>query len=347
MLRTIFTLFLLGLTSLPGQSTPLALEEWKLALAGDIMLGSDFPENRLPPNQGAGLLDAAASSLQWADIAIGNHEGTLTSGGVSSKQGCTRCYAFRTPPSFAHLLRQAGFDAMSMANNHARDFGQQGLVNTEQALAKAGISSTGWAGSSPAFINHAGRRACLLAYAPNRGMNDIRNISVMTQHVRQARSQCHLVIVSFHGGAEGASKTSTPMGVETYLGENRGDVRAFSRSAIDAGAHLVFGHGPHVPRGMELYQGHMIAYSLGNFMTYGGMNVSGVLGQAPLLLVKLDGQGRVINGRILSFRQTRMSPLGLDPNMEAAKTMIRMTQKDFGGGNLVFTHDGGFFPKQN
>lgn len=321
--------------------------EWKIALAGDIMLGSDHPQPNLPANQGRGLLDQARQSLMWADVAIGNHEGTMTSGGTSSKAGCSRCYSFRTPPSFALRLREAGFDAMSMANNHARDFGQKGLDDTQQALLQAGIASTGWQQSTPAIIYHAGRKACLLAYAPNRGMNDIRNIGLMTQQVRQARTQCNLVIVSFHGGAEGADKTSTPMGVEVYLGENRGDVRLFSRSAIDAGAHLVFGHGPHVPRGMELYRGHLIAYSLGNFMTYGGMNVSGVLGQAPLLLVKLDEHGRLINGRVVSFRQNRMSPLSVDPDMAAAKTMIRMTQQDFDGGGLEFTHDAGFYPARN
>lgn len=340
---------ILWLATLLFFTTPAGAEdrvsgEWRLAMAGDIMLGSDYPDNGLPPHQGRGLLDAAQPSLAWADLALGNLEGVLAQDGMAGKQGCTRCYVFRTPPEFAHRLKEAGFDGMSLANNHARDFGEEGLQQSQQALIQAGMRGTGWIGSAPAMFDHIGRRACLLAYAPNRGMNDIRDIPTMQAHVARAKTQCHLVVVSFHGGAEGQDKAHTPIGFEMYLGENRGDVRSFSRAAIDAGAHVVFGHGPHVPRGMELYNGHLIAYSLGNFMTYGGMSVAGISGQAPLVLVRLDGQGKLISGRIVSFRQTRKQPLRLDPDAGAARTIMTYTQSDFAGGRLAFTADAGFRP---
>lgn len=318
--------------------------EWRLAMAGDIMLGSDYPRASLPPAQGRGLLDAAAPSLQWADVAIGNLEGTLASGGVTSKQGCGKCYAFRTPPEFAWRLQEAGFDAMSQANNHANDFGARGLAQTTAALQAAGMVGTGWQGSRPAIIERQGRRLCLLAFAPNRGMNDLRDIAGAAGMVRQAKIACDLVVVSFHGGAEGSDKVRTPKGTETYLGENRGNVRAFARAMIDAGAGLVFGHGPHVPRGMELYRGHLVAYSLGNFMTYGGMSVTGVLGQAPLLLARVDSQGRLLSGRIVSFRQSPRAPVAPDPEQRAARTVVAATQADFSGGDLEFFDDGGFRP---
>lgn len=333
-----------GLGSDPALAQP-APAGWKLAMAGDIMLGNDHPQPSLPPNQGRGLLAAATPSLTWADVAIGNLEGTLAHGGTSSKQGCAKCYAFRTPPAFASRLAEAGFDLMSLANNHARDFGDDGLRQTVQALAHVGVAGTGWAGSGPASIERHGQRLCLLAFAPNRGMNDIRDVGGAARQVQSARQYCHLVVVSFHGGAEGSDKVRTPLGEETYLGENRGNVRRFSRAMIDAGAHVVFGHGPHVPRGMELYKGHLIAYSLGNFMTYGGMNVSGVLGYAPLLLVNLDAHGRLINGRIDSYIQSPRQPLASDPQMRAARAIIQLTEADFGGGGLGFDTHGGFAPR--
>jgi len=319
--------------------------EWRIALAGDIMLGTDYPTRMLPPNEGRGLLDAAGTSLSWADVAIGNQEGTFGEGGVTGKLHCQKCYAFRTPSEIARRLSEAGFEAMAMANNHARDFGDNGLLKTQQALRSVGIQGTGWQGSTPAVFRRGSESACLLAFAPNAGMNDLRDIPMAALLVRKAKTECTVVIVSFHGGAEGANKTHTPYGAELYLGENRGDVRAFARAMVDAGAGIVFGHGPHVPRGMELYRGHLIAYSLGNFMTYGGMNVSGVLGQAPLLLVRIGQDGRLISGRIVPFIQTPKSPLRVDPQLRAIRTIVNATQQDFEGGSLSFTVDGGFHPR--
>lgn len=318
---------------------------WKISLAGDIMLGTDYPGNQLPANNGAGLLDATHTSFQWADIALANLEGALASGGKTGKVGCNKCYAFRTPPSFAKNFKDAGIDGFSQANNHAMDFGVSGLTQGARALNAVGISSTGWQGSAPAVFDRNGKRACMLAFAPNRGMNDLRNIQNAQAMVISAKKSCHLVIVSFHGGAEGSDKHVTPQGSESYLGENRGNVRAFSRAMIDAGAGLVFGHGPHIPRGMELYRGHLIAYSLGNFMTYGGISVTGNLGLAPLVMAQLDDSGRLISGRIVSFRQRVKSPIMRDGSHAAAKFMASATRRDFQGGKLRFTEDGGFYPE--
>lgn len=324
-------------------ATPAPIE-WRLAMTGDIMLGSDHPAPRLPPDQGRGLLDAAAPTLQWAGMTLGNLEGTLAAGGVSSKQNCGQCYAFRTPPAFAQRLAEAGFDGMSQANNHGNDFGVEGRLQTTQALANVGLAGTGWSGSAAALIRRNGQSMCLLAFAPNRGMNDLRDLAGAARRVRQTKPHCPLLVVSFHGGAEGSDKIRTPQGPEYHLGEHRGDVRAFSHAVIEAGADLVYGHGPHVPRGMELYRGHLIAYSLGNFMTWGGMNVSGVLGQAPVLTVRLDAQGRLIAGRVLSFRQIPHSPLRGDAQQGAWKTMRERTRIDFGGGGLLSDDEGRFWP---
>lgn len=315
---------------------------WRLALVGDVMLGSDYSSAQLPPAQGRGLLDAAAPYLHQSDLAIGNLEGTVGAGGASAKIGCGRCYVFRTPAPIAVRLKEAGFTAFSQANNHAHDFGAAGFVRTGVALDRLGLAHAGGQGQPWAKMDLKGKRACLLAFAPNVGMNDLRNIPQAVALVRQARQPCDLVIVAFHGGAEGPNQTHTPVGTQTYLGENRGDVRAFAHAVVDAGADLVFGQGPHVARGMERYRGHLIAYSLGNFMTYGGISVAGDLGWAPLLTVQLDDQGRLIQGQVVSFVQSKRAPLRLDPQQKVAHLMAQRSQEDFGPG-LVFSADGHFY----
>ena len=82
-----------------------------------------------------------------------------------------------------------------------------------------------------------------------------------------------IVIVSFHGGAEGSEYTNITKKTEIFLGENRGNPYEFSRVAIDAGADVIFGHGPHVTRSMDIYKNRFIAYSLGNFATYARMSL--------------------------------------------------------------------------
>ncbi len=97
------------------------------------------------------------------------------------------------------------------------------------------------------------------------------------------KQQCDIVIVSFHGGGEGTGFEHVPFKIESYNNEKRGDVHAFAHNAIDAGADLILGNGPHVCRAMELYKNRLIAYSLGNFCTYRSVSVEGIGGLAPLL----------------------------------------------------------------
>jgi len=152
--------------------------------------------------------------------------------------------------------------------------------------------------------------------------------------------QSDILMVSFHGGAEGADRTALPFATEAFHGEDRGDVVAFARMAVEAGAELVIGHGPHVPRALELYKGRLIAYSLGNFATYWGINVRGVNGLAPILLTTLDQDGAFVAGQIHSNLQLR--PLGPvpDPEHQAARLMRQLTYADFPDGLLLIDDEG-------
>ena len=117
---------------------------------------------------------------------------------------------------------------------------------------------------------------------------------------------CDIVIVSFHGGAEGADYQNVTRETETFYGENRGNVYEFSHRMIDAGADIVFGHGPHVTRAIEVYKDRFIAYSLGNFCTYRRFNLTGPNGFAPLLRVKTDTFGKFVEADIIPVYQDNL-----------------------------------------
>ncbi len=312
-----------------------------IAAVGDIMLGTDFPSDRLPPHDGAELLKGMSAHLQEADIAFGNLEGVLLDGGQPAKKCGSGgfCYVFRTPARYAAHLAEAGFDVFSLANNHARDFGEDGRSATMATLDGVGIRHSGREGTYASW-EVKGLKVALVAYAPYAGNNNLLDVPGAVETVGQLASEHDLVIVSFHGGAEGGDVTRLPFGPEMYRGEARGDLVTFARAVVDAGADLVLGHGPHVPRALELYRNRLIAYSLGNFATYQGIKVTGNNGLAPLLQVRLSGTGEFVEGRIVSARQLRPQGPVPDPEDTAARLMAELTLADFPDTPLSFTEDG-------
>lgn len=302
----------------------------KLAAVGDIMLGTDYPRDHLPPDDGRELLAAIIPVLQRADIAFGNLEGTLLDGGepVKQCQNPERCYLFRSPARYAQTLQQAGFDVMSLANNHARDFGEEGRSASMQALQQAGIQHSGRIGDIASWTVK-GQRIALIAFAPFKNSHDMLDISAAQILVAGLEAEHDIVLVSIHGGAEGLDALHLPFANEFYYGEDRGNVVTFAHAVIEAGADVVLGHGPHVPRALELYQGRLIAYSLGNFCTYYGISVSGLKGLAPVLEINITADGEFIDGRIISARQQRPSGPQPDDTHEAARLMSTLTRADF------------------
>jgi hypothetical protein len=307
--------------------TPAALPEvYSLAAMGDIMLGT---ENLLPPDGAKGFFKDVLPYLQGKDIIFGNLEGPLTDRGAPAKDTSTgRSFCFRTPPSYGEVLKDAGFNILSLANTHAMDYGPEGRAQTTEVLDALGISHAGAPGEI-AYREVRGKRFAFIALAPNRGCQDINDIEGAAELVKKAKEndQGTLVIVSMHGGAEGSAHMNVPDGPETYLGENRGDLKKLSRALIDAGAAMVIGHGPHVPRGAELYKDRLIAYSLGNFATASGINVKGATGLAPLLLAEMDGEGKTLSYEFISFRQRQNEGPKKDPSNEAADVIKKLSEK--------------------
>ena len=316
-----------------------------IAAVGDMMIGTDYPRQHLPDDDGVSFFAHVTPILSSADIAIGNLEGTLVDGGepASKCKNMNACYLFRSPTRYAQHFRDAGFDVLSLANNHARDFGEDGRTSTMRALDAVGIHHSGRQGEFASF-EVKGLSIAVLAYAVTQESNLLHDYELAEQTVRSFAASHDIVIVTFHGGAEGASMTHVPFAEEEYFGEPHGDVARFSRSMVDAGADLILGHGPHVVGGIELYKDRLIAYSLGNFATYYGISVTGVKGIAPILQATLDEQGRFVGGEIVSTVQLRPDGPSIDDQDRALNLIRGLSIEDFGDPGLTFTPEGQLVP---
>ncbi len=311
---------------------------------GDLMLGSTWGGNYMPPEGANVLLAPAKATLRRGDVVFGNLEGVLLDQGGTAKTPLPgeTYFVFRSPTRFAEAFRNAGFNLMSIANNHSSDLGALGRKSTMDALDRVGIPYSGLLdGPKPWAIMQAnGRSVGLLAFATEKEAHDLRNIPRAVQLVKELDRLVDIVIVSFHGGAEGPRAQRVPKKIEMFEGLSRGDVHAFSRAVVDAGADLVLGHSPHVVRAMELYKGRLIAYSLGNFATYRRFNLTGPNGLAPLLETELAADGAFVRGKIHSFKQISPGGPKPDPTNAAAKKARELSALDFPGGKLRIAEDG-------
>jgi hypothetical protein len=299
---------------------------------GDIMMGTNYPEkNLLPANDGKDLLKEVRSILQNADITFGNLEGVILSEGGSPKscKDPSICYVFRSPEHYVQNLVDAGFNLLSLANNHSGDFGDVGRRNTVKTLEEYGLHYAGFTTHPYTTFEKEGIKYGFVAFAPNSGtvpLNDPKNAQSIVSHLD---SISDIVIVSFHGGAEGAQHQHVTRQSEMFYGENRGNVYQFAHQMIDAGADIVFGHGPHVTRAIEVYKDRFIAYSLGNFCTYGRFNLSGDNGIAPIIKVFTRPDGSFLFGEITPIVQPRPGGPQLDPQNRVIKKIQYLTKKDF------------------
>lgn len=307
-----------------------------IVATGDVVMGST---PHLPPDGGRSFFSDVQTDLA-GDVVLGNLEGTLSSGG-SSKCGeqSTHCFAFQTPPSYARWLAQAGYTVMNVANNHAFDFGEQGLEQTIAALEHAGLQYTGR--PNQVTVQKVGRiRIATVGFAPYPWAASLNDIPDARRLVREADRLADVVVVTMHAGAEGRDRQHVRPGTERFLGENRGNSVRFAHAVIDAGADLVVGSGPHVLRGVEWYKRRLIAYSLGNFAGYKVFSLGGVLSTSAILRVTLDGDGTFETGRLVPTHMVGAGLPALDP-AETAHGMVRsLSRADFGRHAAKVSADG-------
>jgi capsule synthesis protein PGA_cap len=311
---------------------------------GDIMFGTSYPSSKyLPPYDNAILLlESVIDTLSSSDITFGNLEGSFLNYGEAVKKckDTTKCYLFRMPEKYVSALTASGFDLLSLANNHFGDFGLAGRIRTKEILDSVGIYYAGLLEHPWSIFMKDSLLYGFCAFAPNAGTVNINDISNAGEIVRMLSDTCDIVIVSFHGGAEGAEFQNVPKKVEMYYGESRGDVFTFAHTMIENGADIVFGHGPHVTRAIEVYKDRFISYSLGNFCTYGRFNLSGPNGIAPIINITVDTTGKFLSGRIIPVFQSWPGGVKIDGKRRAISKIRELMSDDFPDAVIRVSDDG-------
>jgi poly-gamma-glutamate capsule biosynthesis protein CapA/YwtB (metallophosphatase superfamily) len=320
------------------------VEVFTLTWVGDMAFSS---AHGLPSGGVSGALGPVRGPLR-ADVTVGNLEGTLASTGVSKCGGGvggsgSDCHAFRAPPSYADGFAAVGFDVLNMANNHANDYGSGALAQTAGALRGAGIAPAGL-GASVTRVRAGDARVAFVGFSSYPWSASLIDLAQVRDVVGSAVAPDTLVVALFHGGAEGADRSHVPYGTETACGENRGNLRAFAHAAIDAGAGLVLGSGPHVLRGIERYRKRLIAYSLGNFAGPNTLSSAGLTGLTGVLRLKLTDDGDVLGGRFVSMRMVGGLPRR-DPANAAARLVRSLSAADFANRWVLFS-DGRLHPPE-
>jgi len=294
---------------------------------GDTTPGSMYG---LAPDGGRALFGTMPALLRKPDLMIANLEGTYSTAGPSKSAGSSSgtSFSFQAPPSYASALSWSGIDLVNMANNHAMDYLQRGYDQTQAALRRAHVAYTG-APDTITTVRVRGVRVAVMGFSPypwSAPLNDIPSAAAL---VRRAAGEADVVIVLMHAGAEGADQTHTPTGDQTYLGEDRGDVRAFAHAMVAAGADLVLGSGPHVIRGIERYHARLIAYSLGNFAGWHNFGLGGDLSLSGLLTVRVTQTGRVVGGRWLALQLVSPGVPTVDGSGQSLQLVRSLSADDF------------------
>jgi poly-gamma-glutamate capsule biosynthesis protein CapA/YwtB (metallophosphatase superfamily) len=319
-----------------------------LIAVGDMMLGTNYPGPEFLPANGQNILDPLKEVLRNADITFGNLEGTvLNSGGdVKKCSDPATCYAFRQPEYVVDHLKDAGFDMVSIANNHMGDFGEPGRANTQRVLKAKGIKYAGLEVCPWDTLHVKGLVVGLTAFAPNTACLRLNDYEQARRIVKELDAMCDIVLVSFHGGAEGRAKTNVTRQREMFVGEDRGNVYEFARVVIDAGADMVLGHGPHVTRAIDTYKGKFITYSMGNFATYARFSLSGVSGIAPVYKLYFTRKGDFVKGEIVAIQQLGEGGPTIDPNKRVLAEIRRLCASDFPEVPWNIEEDGRFWLKK-
>lgn len=310
--------------------TPAATENIAIAIkaVGDTIPGTNFPSDRLPSDPKI-LFQAIKPTLQGADILFANFESTLTNHPKSAKDTRQRLtFAFRTPPVYAKLLKEVGFNVLSVANNHSMDFFEKGFEDTIANIEANGMKAVGKK-DQIVYLKVKNTSVAFIGFSYLDAHNSMQDLEAVKTLLAEANAQADVVVISVHAGAEGTGAMHVNNKIEIFFGENRGNSVLFARTAIDNGADLVLGHGPHVPRAMELYKGKLIAYSLGNFMGYNTLSSEGETGYSLILEVKVDQKGNFMNGKIIPVHIRRPGIPYPDNQPRSIELIRNLTKADF------------------
>jgi poly-gamma-glutamate capsule biosynthesis protein CapA/YwtB (metallophosphatase superfamily) len=338
------------LTGLIMSSITLNAQSLRIKAVGVIMLGSYTPRTVLPKGNGEIFAASIATYLDSADITFGNLEGVFVTDDIAPRK-CSkesreagRCYEFGMPENLAPALKDMHFSVLSMDNNHNSDYGEEGVTFTKKVLDKTGIAYA--AKKAPIILNIKGKKVGVAAFGHSGVSYKVSDLAIAQQVISDLNEKCDLIIVSFHGGAEGRDAQHVQDTTETYYGENRGNLIRFAKTVIDAGADVVIGHGPHVLRGMDLYKDKLIVYSLGNFLTHGNVNIRDVMGKSAIMDIEIDLEtGNLVDGTIIPTKQIDRGVAVYDSEGKAIELIKSLSEADFEESQLKINADGSFKKK--
>jgi hypothetical protein len=263
--------------------------------------------------------------------AAGHGAGRVTKA-PAAKPPSAHCFVLRQPASAAAALRKLGDSATvvvaNVANNHAHDAGDDGFLHSVRLLREAGIAVTGADTAPTLAVTRRGDTVAVLGFSAwsSPGVGDL---AVVARLVAAARARYGRVIVTAHMGAEGASAQRTGDSTEHYVGEDRGNVVAFAHAAMDAGAWLVIGHGPHVLRAAEWRDRALALYSLGNLVNYGPFNLAAPRNSGGVVCATLDSSGAPTNVMLEPTTQVSQGIVRADSSGRARVLLDSLSNLDF------------------
>ena len=295
-----------------------ACDSVRVCAGGDVTLGTNLDSTwgRIATGVAKGNWRAAlipADSLVAplvpffanADIVLVNAEGAFGDDSISDdkcsvlarrrRKPSTHCYVLRQPASAATALHMLGDVVVAnVANNHAHDAGDDGFLHSVRLLRDAGLLVTGADTVPTLAVTKHGDTIAVLGFSAwsSPGVGDLAAVGHL---VAAARARYGRVIVTAHMGAEGASAQRVGDSTEHFVGEDRGNVVAFAHAAMDSGAWLVIGHGPHVLRAAEWRDSALVFYSLGNLVNYGPFNLAEPRNSGAVVCATLDSLGAPSN----------------------------------------------------
>lgn len=271
-----------------------------------------------------------------ADVLLLNVETAIGAGPAPRKcrPGATSCYEFRGPPSVAAALRSLGDSNAvvvgNVANNHARDAGPAGLLATARHLRDAGVHVTGMDTLATAVLLRDSTRLGVLGFYSSHETPDVRDLPAVRRHVERAAARFDAVVVTAHMGGEGVGAQRTRDTTELFLSSkiNRGNPVAFARTAFEAGASLVVGHGPHVLRAAEWSHDRLALYSLGNLVTYGPFNNGEPINRGAIACADIAGRS-VVGAQLRPTVQVTPGIVRFDPSWRAMRLIDSLSALDF------------------
>jgi len=329
-------------------STPREPRAFRVCAGGDITLGTNLDTawaKRAARRMRVelGLSDAPAALVaplrelfSDADLVLLNVETAIGSG--PSKTKCTKhsknCFAFRGPADAAPALRSLGDSSAvvvgNVANNHARDAGDEGVDTTIAHLQRAGMLVTGADSLATPVMLKDSTVIGVLGFYTSDIQTDARNIPAVYRHVARAVAQFGTVIVTAHIGAEGVAAQRTRDSTELFLESkiDRGNPVQFANAALAGGAALVIAHGPHVLRAAEWRDERLVLYSLGNLATYGPFNLVEPMNRGVVACADLVG-ARVIGAELRPTVQRAPGVVARDTSGRALTLIDSLSVLDF------------------